>query len=438
MKKRAKPPELRFFFRNNNNKNIFSSIPLICLLCLLSLVTCLAQSYTDCSYISENVVTCNGTNYGEDQHEPFGTPRFWIDTAVIASLVLVAGLMSGLTIGLLSLDKQTIQILCKAGEAEQKRYAEKILPLVSRHHLLLVTLLLCNAAAMEALPIFLDQLVSPTLAIIISVSFVLLFGEVIPQALCSRYGLAIGAFFAPIVWVLIALCFVIAWPISKILDFCVGQSDSSMFRRSELKELVAIHSTEAQGPLTLDEVKIMKGALDLKEKTAKDAMTSIDTVFALSIDTLLTAETLALIKKNGHSRIPIYRNNVQNIAGFLLVKSLIGLDPKSNTPISALPVKKLPILSSKMPLYDIFNILKNGKSHMGVVQDENDFLTVVGIITLEDIIEELIQGEIIDEADLIRLREKMKTHEELTKEMSNLTRRSTSSGSNQQAKKGIQ
>ena len=80
------------------------------------------------------------------------------------------------------------------------RYAKTLIPLVKQHHLLLVTLLLANAGVAETLPLFLDRLVpSPIYAVIISVTAVLIFGEVIPQALCSKHGLAIGHYMSPFV-----------------------------------------------------------------------------------------------------------------------------------------------------------------------------------------------------------------------------------------------
>lgn len=84
--------------------------------------------------------------------------------------------MSGLTMGLLSLDLMTLQIMKEGGTPKQQRQA-KILPIVKRHHLLLVTLLLANAGAVEAMPIFLDRISSPVIAIVVSVTAVLLFGE---------------------------------------------------------------------------------------------------------------------------------------------------------------------------------------------------------------------------------------------------------------------
>ena len=85
--------------------------------------------------------------------------------------------MSGLTKGLLSLDLMTLKIMKEGGSIKEKKRAKKILPIVERHHLLLVTLLLANAAAVESMPIFLDQVSSPVVAILVSVTAVLIFGE---------------------------------------------------------------------------------------------------------------------------------------------------------------------------------------------------------------------------------------------------------------------
>eukprot|EP00850_Spirogloea_muscicola_P021745 SM000260S09941 [mRNA] locus=s260:155571:156045:+ [translate_table: standard] len=86
--------------------------------------------------------------------------------------------MSGLTLGLMSLGLVDLEVLQRSGSPDEQKQATTILPVVTKQHQLLVTLLLCNAAAMEALPIFLDKMFNPYLAVILSVTFVLLFGEV--------------------------------------------------------------------------------------------------------------------------------------------------------------------------------------------------------------------------------------------------------------------
>ena len=92
--------------------------------------------------------------------------------------------MSGLTIGLAAIDRLALEVDA-IGNREIKKMTERIFPVIDQHHWMLVTLLLCNAGAMETLPIFLDRMVSPVAAIIISVSLILIFGEVIPQAICT-------------------------------------------------------------------------------------------------------------------------------------------------------------------------------------------------------------------------------------------------------------
>ena len=85
--------------------------------------------------------------------------------------------MSGLTMGLLSLDIMSLEVLKRGGKPRQKKYASRILWIVRRHHLLLVTLLLANAAAVETMPIFLNKITIEVVAIVVSVTAVLLFGE---------------------------------------------------------------------------------------------------------------------------------------------------------------------------------------------------------------------------------------------------------------------
>ncbi|XP_074305574.1 DUF21 domain-containing protein At2g14520-like [Silene latifolia] len=198
---------------------------------------------------------------------------------------------------------------------------KKILPVVKNQHLLLCTLLICNAAAMETLPTFLDSFVTAWGAILISVTLILLFDEIMPQSLCSRYGLAIGATVAPFVRVLVWICFPIAYPISKVLDLLLGHGHKALFRRAELKTLVNLHGNEAgkSGELTHDETTIIAGALELTEKTAGDAMTPIADIFSIDINGKLDRDLMNSIMDNGHSRIPVYYEEQTNIIGCILM-----------------------------------------------------------------------------------------------------------------------
>merc|ERR1711915_569009 len=222
---------------------------------------------------------------------------------------------------------------------------------------------------MEALPIYLEKIFNTVVAVILSVTFVLAFGEVIPQAICSRYGLAVGANFVWLVRVLMIICYPIAYPVGKVLDCVLGHNESALFRRAQLKALVPIHGQEAGkgGELTRDETTIISGALDLTEKTAEEAMTPIESTFSLDVNTKLDWEAMGKILARGHSRVPVYSGNPKNIIGLLLVKSPLTVRAETETPVSAVSIRRIPRVPADMPLYDILNEFQKGSSHMAAV-----------------------------------------------------------------------
>ncbi len=93
--------------------------------------------------------------------------------------------MSGLTVGYLSIDCLVLELKSQTGTEAEQEQASKVLPILGNRHWLLVTLLLMNTAALEVLPLTLSKLMSEFMTVITSVSLVLLFGEIIPQAVCT-------------------------------------------------------------------------------------------------------------------------------------------------------------------------------------------------------------------------------------------------------------
>ncbi|XP_024979331.1 DUF21 domain-containing protein At4g14240-like isoform X2 [Cynara cardunculus var. scolymus] len=298
----------------------------------------------------------------------FGSAKFYLYVGISCLLVTFAGIMSGLTLGLMSLGLVELEILQSSGTPTEKRQAAVIFPVVQKQHQLLVTLLLCNAASMEALPLYLDKIFNQVVAIVLSVTFVLFFGEVIPQALSTRYGLAIGSSFIWLVRILMIVCYPIAYPIGKMLDLVLGHNDA-LFRRAQLKVLVSIHGQEAGkgGELTHDETTIISGALDLTAKTAEEAMTPIESTFSLDANSKLDWEAMGEILARGHSRVPVYSGNPRNVIGLLLVKSLLTVRAETETPVSAVSIRRIPRVPADMPLYDILNEFQKGGSHMAAV-----------------------------------------------------------------------
>ena len=139
-----------------------------------------------------------------------------------------AGLMSGLTVGYLSIDDLVLELRFNNGTDEEKEHASKLLPILAKRHWLLVTLLLMNAFCMEALPLFLHKIVPEFMAVLISVILVLFFGEIIPQALCTGPDqVKIASKVAPLLRFLMWMTYPITYPIAKVLDHMLGEHHKS-------------------------------------------------------------------------------------------------------------------------------------------------------------------------------------------------------------------
>eukprot|EP01033_Poteriospumella_lacustris_P002736 gene2736-1986_t len=402
--------------------------------------------------------------------------------------VCCAGTAAGLTVGLLSLDETKLEIKVMIGTDEEKRAAESILPIIRQHHLLLVTLLLFNSVANETLPIFLGTLVPNYIAIILSVTLVLIFGEIIPTALFTGANqLLVAAKLTKLVYVLLILFYPVSFPIAKILDYFIGEEDGDGgISREELEALVvlqgadyrrlsrenslmtpstpisdqakrqakydsidnankalsavtsdstihghedSLHDAAASGKsdasaskhdkinaLSRYEVSLMTGILKLAKITVKDAMIPMRKVFMISSSTKLDEKSMYDILDSGFSRIPVFkRRDKQWILGYMLVKELIVLNPMDAVMIEDLSLREPLCVKPTMGLMDMLRSFQEGQCHFALVSvdpirtlecirnDERPTGTSIplGIVTMEDILEMIIQSEITDETDSI-------------------------------------
>lgn len=289
-----------------------------------------------------------------------------------------------------------LQVIAESGEGKEQRHAQKVHQLLSRgKHWVLVTLLLSNVIVNETLPIILDRsLGGGWPAVLGSTALIVIFGEVIPQSICVRYGLSIGAFMAaPVIFLMWALA-PIAWPTAKLLDYLLGEDHGTVYKKSGLKTLVGLHQTMgvASDRLNEDEVTIIGAVLELKDKAIGDIMTPLGDVFTLSADTVLDEEIMGVINNAGYSRIPIHEpDHVQNFVGMLLVKALIIYDPEDCRKVSEFALATLPETRPETSCLDMINFFQEGKSHMVLVSESpGENFGAIGVVTLEDVIEELI------------------------------------------------
>lgn len=309
-------------------------------------------------------------------------------------LICFSALFSGLTLGYFSLNLNTLERRAKLGNKE----AVAIYPIRKRGNLLLTTLLLGNVGVNTALSVYLGSIASGFTAGIIATALIFTFGEIIPQAAFSRHALWVGSLFAPLMKVIIFIMLPLTYPIAYVLDKLLGQEMPALYSKHELMQIVTELEESEHSDLDEDEERIVHGALQFSHTSVREIMTPRERVSTYEEHQKINQSFIDSITESGFSRYPVYSGNPDNIVGILYTKDLIS--ESDDTPLcdtedafdrhflKVRPDEKLDVVLGRM--------LKQ-KKHMGIVLTKNN--QFLGVVTLEDIIEEIIQFEIRDEDD---------------------------------------
>ncbi|XP_068746703.1 metal transporter CNNM2-like [Montipora capricornis] len=332
----------------------------------------------------------------------------WLEIVFIVILVCLSGLFSGLNLGLMALDPTELKIVMNCGNANEQSYAKAIQPIRKHGNYLLCTLLLGNVLVNTSFTVLLDGIIGDGIAAVLgSTAGIVIFGEIIPQSICSRHGLAVGARTIWITRFFMLITFPVSFPISAILNCILGNEIGTVYNRKQLQEMLKVQAefNDLEG----DEMNIISGVLNYKSKTVEEVMTKLEDCYLLDLSAVLDFRTIASIMQSGHSRIPVYDGERHNIVGLLLVKDLALIDSDDCTPLRTVikfynhQVQKV---FNDVHLDAMLEEFKKGHSHLAVVQCVNNegsgdpFYEAIGIVTLEDILEEIIQSEIVDETDI--------------------------------------
>jgi len=309
----------------------------------------------------------------------------------IVFLVGFSGLFSGLTLGLLGLKKSALERKIKLGDAR----ALKVYSVRKRGNLLLCTLLLGNVGVNSAIAILLGNVAAGVVAGIVATGLIVVFGEILPQAFVSRHALAVGAKTAWLVKIFIVVLYPVCWPISKVLDKMLGDEMATVWSRRELKEIVTHHRKSEGSRLDRDEERILHGALSFSDEAVRDVMISRKHVFVLEKGSVIDGKVLRKMKKFGFSRFPVYDKRLENIVGVLFLRDLVGVCGDVNVR-DIYKKKVLKVLDSRR-LDSLLGLFMRERIHMAVVFNAKK--RFVGIVTLEDIVEEIVGKEIVDEDD---------------------------------------
>uniref|UniRef100_A0A8C2Y2K2 Metal transporter n=1 Tax=Capra hircus TaxID=9925 RepID=A0A8C2Y2K2_CAPHI len=350
-------------------------------------------------------------------------PPAWLRALGALLLLALSALFSGLRLSLLSLDPVELRVLRNSGSAAEQEQARRVQAVRGRGTHLLCTLLLAGANAALAGWLYASLppgfggtgedysdagIHFPWLPALVCTGAVFLGAEICPYSVCSRHGLAIASHSVCLTRLLMAAAFPVCYPLGRLLDWALRQEISTFYTREKLLE--TLRAADPYSDLVKEELNIIQGALELRTKVVEEVLTPLGDCFMLRSDAVLDFATVSEILRSGYTRIPVYEGDQRhNIVDILFVKDLAFVDPDDCTPL--LTVTRF----YNRPLHCVFNDtrldtvleeFKKGKSHLAIVQRVNNegegdpFYEVMGIVTLEDIIEEIIKSEILDETDL--------------------------------------
>ena len=322
--------------------------------------------------------------------------------AILVVLIVLSGVFSGVEAAFLSLSRIKVKRLVKLGV----KNAEVVKALKDDSHKLIITLLIGNnlvniGASSIATAIALRLLGDTGIAVATGVMtfLILIFGEIIPKSKAIHHAENICLSAArPIKWLQTFL-----YPAVLFFDFITRKlmgatrQNKPLITEDELKSFVEIG--EETGSIESGEKEMIHNILRLNDLIAKEIMTPRINMEMLDID-LTLKEAMTDILNSSHSRIPLYEKTPERIVGILFIRDTLAAikEQKLDEQLRALAKKPLVVPETK-EVDDLFRQMQKQIQHIALIVDE--YGSVVGLVTIEDILEEIV-GEIYDETDIIR------------------------------------
>lgn len=155
---------------------------------------------------------------------------------------------SGLNLGLMSLSVDDLRLLAESDDSSMCFYAKRVLPLRKRGNFLLCSIVLANVLANSLGTVLLDSLMHGLFAVIGSTVMIVVMGEIVPQAICSRYGLVIGARTHLITWGSMLITGVISYPLGFILNKILGEEVPASYSRDQIARMLTKINADIEKP----------------------------------------------------------------------------------------------------------------------------------------------------------------------------------------------
>ncbi|MDR0707711.1 MAG: hemolysin family protein [Treponema sp.] len=320
--------------------------------------------------------------------------------ALISSLIvllMLSAFFSASETAYSSLNRIKMKNLAASGD----KRAKKALELVEQYDKLLSTVLVGNnivniSASALATVLFVELLgkAGVGVATLATTVFVLVVGEISPKTLAKEAPESFALFSAPYLSALVFLLSPLNYSLRVWKNFIMKLFKVNPDRSvTEAELLTFVEEVRQEGGINEREEDMIKRTIEFDDITAREIFTPRIDVMAASIDDSME-DIDKKFQETGFSRLPIYRENIDNITGFILLKDFYQAY-RNKRSLSDI-IKPVVFITENMRITKLLRILQKKKSHMAILVDE--FGGTRGIITIEDIIEELV-GEIWDEHD---------------------------------------
>ena len=261
----------------------------------------------------------------------------------------------------------------------------------------IVNISLSSIATLFFISLIADEGLASTVSTIVITVAVLIFGEIAPKVIARQNADKMAMLIAPFINIIIVLLTPLTlifggW--SKLLGLIFRSKEQSTYTEEEL--ITIVDEAEEDGTLESEEGDLIRSAIEFNDVCAGDILTPRVDICAISKDESISNIAKIFIE-NAYSRLPVYDEDLDDIIGILHEKDFFIAYHNNNKTITK-HLKKPVHVSEHIKIADLLQVLKSKKCHMAVVVDE--FGGTMGIVTMEDIIEELI-GDVFDEHDEI-------------------------------------
>lgn len=308
---------------------------------------------------------------------------------------------SGSETALTAVNRMKVHLRAEQGDVR----SQKLQKLIAKPDRMITTLLIGNNIANIMLPTLVTTIALTRgwevgIATAILTLVLIIFGEVLPKTIAATFSDKVAYLVFPVISFLVVIFKPLTWILAQFTNIFIriiskGTVKEATMTKEELRTMVDIASTE--GTFEEDESERIKGVLDFPHKDVSDVMSThrTDTV-GIPIDSTYE-EVRDLILDSSYTRYPVYEESLDNIVGLFLSKKLIEWSMNPNLTLAELMDDNPLFVVQSVSVEKVFKMMMAKKKHMAVILDE--YGGTLGIVTHEDIIEEMIGQDIEDETD---------------------------------------